>query len=75
MGPQPLSAALRVIVANVSVDGPDLATTFIKNDLGRSYDADKKRVGMTTNLASAESPLMQNPASAGLSFGAIVVQL
>jgi hypothetical protein len=35
----------------------------------------KKRVGMTTNLASAESPLMQNPASAGLSFGAIVVQL
>jgi hypothetical protein len=35
----------------------------------------KKRVGMTTNLASAESPLMQNPDPAGLSFGAIVVQL
>jgi hypothetical protein len=42
MGPQPLPAALRVIVADVSVDGPDLATTFIKNDLGRSYGADKK---------------------------------
>ena len=45
------------IVADVSVDGVDLARTLIQNKLGRPYDAGKKESWCDSHPAPTQSPL------------------
>ena len=45
------------ILADVSVDGVDLARTLIQNKLGRPYDAGKKESWCDSHPAPTQSPL------------------